>query len=170
MVGDVTVVRAGDASPPGQPIDASSLFYDLASWLAIPSTCSALLGLCGYGGARGGDGQHARRHLEDAFRRGQLRVVRVPPIATVAERAPQDMPRYLEAEPALPTFIELALVDAKGRPVANERYRITLESREVKEGRLDARGTVRLEGVLGEDFVVQLPDRGISAGVADAAE
>jgi hypothetical protein len=57
------------------------------------------------------------------------------------------------------TFVEVVLLDAKGKPVANERYLITLPSGEVREGRLDTRGHVRIEDVIGDDFTVAFPGR-----------
>lgn len=45
------------------------------------------------------------------------------------------------------TFIEIELVDQDGRPVAHERYRITLPDGTVRSGRLDDRGSARIDGI-----------------------
>jgi hypothetical protein len=171
IVGDVSVVRSDDAVADEEPLDPSLLFFDLDAWLTTPSTCAALLRLCGGGGLRTGDGaRETRLRLEDAFRRGRLRVVRLAKRPTVVERPIDERPRRLGPEPERPTFIELSLIDAKGNPVANERYRITLQSREVREGRLDGAGVVRIDDVLGEDFVVGLLDRQPAPGAAHGTQ
>lgn len=56
------------------------------------------------------------------------------------------------APPARPrqtpkTWIELELVDEDGGPIVGERYRVTLPDGTAREGRTDARGLARIEGV-----------------------
>jgi hypothetical protein len=45
------------------------------------------------------------------------------------------------------TFIEIELVDQRGRPVPNERYRITLPSGDIRTGNLDKNGFARVDGI-----------------------
>jgi hypothetical protein len=58
-----------------------------------------------------------------------------------------------------PTWLEVVLLDTKGRPVPNERYCLTLATGEERLGRLDRNGRVRVQGVTGDDFTIFFPDR-----------
>jgi hypothetical protein len=45
------------------------------------------------------------------------------------------------------TFIEIELKDDQNNPIGNERYRIKLPDGSLKEGRLDANGRARVDGI-----------------------
>jgi hypothetical protein len=61
-------------------------------------------------------------------------------------------------DPKSSTWIEFQLVDARGRPVPNERYRVTLPDGSVHEGLTDARGLVCFTGVKPGDAKIEWPD------------
>ena len=50
-------------------------------------------------------------------------------------------------QPRSSTWIEFQLEDTAGRPVPNERYRVTLPDGSVREGLTDARGLICFTGV-----------------------
>jgi hypothetical protein len=49
--------------------------------------------------------------------------------------------------PSPATFVEVELVDQTGRPIANERYRVTLPDGTKRTGRLDKNGIARIEDI-----------------------
>jgi|SRR5580704_6771974 hypothetical protein len=61
------------------------------------------------------------------------------------------------------TWIEIRLVDMEGHGVAGERYQITLPDGIVKQGRLDATGRAREEGIIPGTCQVTFPDRDLEA-------
>jgi hypothetical protein len=56
------------------------------------------------------------------------------------------------------SWIELRLVGEDGSPIAGERYRVTPSSGNVREGYLDASGSVRLHGLRSGDCELTFPD------------
>lgn len=56
------------------------------------------------------------------------------------------------------SWIELALLDPDGKPVPDERYWIQLPDGAVREGRLDASGKARVEGIAPGECEVRFPD------------
>lgn len=57
------------------------------------------------------------------------------------------------------TWIEITLKDAEGNPVAGERYKLKLADGRVMEGRLDANGRARVNGIDPGTAQVSFPDR-----------
>jgi hypothetical protein len=57
------------------------------------------------------------------------------------------------------TWIEIELIDKYGKPVGNERYKLTLPDGSVKWGRLDSDGKARVERLQPGSCQVTFPDR-----------
>lgn len=55
-------------------------------------------------------------------------------------------------------WIEIVLTDDVGRPRAGERYRLLLPDRQTKEGVLDAKGRVRVDGLEAGSCKVSFPE------------
>ncbi|GBC93877.1 hypothetical protein HRbin15_02379 [bacterium HR15] len=60
--------------------------------------------------------------------------------------------------PKKKTWIEIELVDEQGNPVPNERYRLKLPDGSIREGRLDANGRARVDGIEPGTALVCFPD------------
>lgn len=75
-----------------------------------------------------------------------------------AGRASAPLPSGPEpAPPVKPAWIEIALVDESGAPVADEDYRIELPDGSIREGRTDDEGQARIEGVDPGTCLVSFP-------------
>jgi len=61
-------------------------------------------------------------------------------------------------DPKSSTWIEFQLEDTAGRPVPNERYRVTLPDGSVREGLTDARGLICFTGVDPGNAQITFPD------------
>jgi type VI secretion system secreted protein VgrG len=57
------------------------------------------------------------------------------------------------------TWIEIELIDPNGKPVPNERYKLTLPDGSVKWGSLDDNGKARVERLQPGNCQVTFPDR-----------
>lgn len=55
-------------------------------------------------------------------------------------------------------WIEIALVDEKGKPVPGESYKIRLPNGEIVTGNLDSRGLARIDGIDPGTCKVNFPD------------
>ena len=56
------------------------------------------------------------------------------------------------------TFLAIELKDTLGNPVPNERYRIKLPDGSIQEGRLDANGRARVDGIDPGSAQISYPD------------
>lgn len=63
-----------------------------------------------------------------------------------------------EAEEEKKSWIEVKLVDREGKPVAGEKYRITLPDGSVDEGTLGGDGSVRIDGIDPGTCKIAFPD------------
>ncbi len=102
--------------------------------------------------------------LDRAFRRGYF-VILARRAADWAETQDQAQEQKTEKPPPPPpkrqpekTWIEIQLVDQEGNPVPNERYRLKITDGSVREGRLDAKGTVRVSGLEPGNCTVWFPN------------
>jgi hypothetical protein len=93
--------------------------------------------------------------VQDALR--QARLVRLPPPRSRGTR-PEEAPAEDTTPAALPSDIGIQLVDASGRPIAGEPYRITLTDGREESGKLDARGLVRFDGIPRGNCKVVFPE------------
>ena len=75
-----------------------------------------------------------------------------------AATAGEESPAAAEQAPET-TWIELELLDAKGNPVPNERYKITMPDGSIKYGRLDNDAKARIEKLQPGSCQVTFPDR-----------
>jgi hypothetical protein len=111
-----------------------------------PSERQSVRRAAAYGGAPGAQalraGEPAWRH-PFAERSRLRRGLALPAAKPGPEQAAAD-----EAAPATAVdWIEIALVDRRGEPVAGEAYRVLLPDGAVREGRLDADGRARLTDI-----------------------
>ena len=64
------------------------------------------------------------------------------------QNQPHKPPQTKEEKAKKPSWIEIELVDKKGKPVPGEPYRVTLPDGEtVAEGTLDEKGFARVDGI-----------------------
>src|SRR5262249_4558452 len=75
-------------------------------------------------------------------------------VRVVAEPAPPEEP----PPPVGPAWIEIRLVDADGKPVGGERYRVITPDKKVREGHLDGQGRARIEGIVPGTCEVTFPE------------
>ena len=68
------------------------------------------------------------------------------PVKTFNGEEPDPATAGTDAPTKKPSWIEIELVDDKGKPVPGERYKVTLPDDSVKEGTLDDKGRARLDG------------------------
>ncbi len=61
-----------------------------------------------------------------------------------------------EERPEL-TWVEIELLDPQGEPIPNEAYALTLPDGVIRTGRLNSRGTARVEGIPAGTCQVQFP-------------
>lgn len=96
------------------------------------------------------------RQFQLLLERGRLRLALPPgkPGEHAVGGAKKDKPEAAEAEPPpeetvvkTTDWIEIVLVDETGKPLKDQRYRLTLADGSVKEGKLDANGSVRHDSI-----------------------
>lgn len=118
-----------------------------------------------YAGSRVGFGQEddaVKDVLADLLVTGELKVVR--PTITGVDSLPRDEDER-EDDPVLGetaakkrTWIEVELVDERGRPVAGERWSLTLPDGTTRSGTTDDKGVARVEGIDPGTCWVSFPD------------
>ena len=98
----------------------------------------------------GDSDREAQRRLATMLERGDMALVRLesgpPRLGTMKEEPVHDW-RRPAPEPVQTTWVGLRLVDAAGDPVADEPYVVVLSDGAEVEGRTDADGRARHEGV-----------------------
>lgn len=111
---------------------------ECAEWFAPDHPCVAGGGTCG--------APYVRYYLH---RRVAFKVVIGGAAGGVAvDRTPTNaVPRKPEAEEPTKSWIEIELLDDKGKPVAGEAYKIQLPDGSTVSGSLDANGRARVDGI-----------------------
>ena len=108
--------------------------------------------------------QEIVRQLEEAFRRRLLVCLRVPRVVHGAisekeEGAPPPPPTPPPPRPTkTKTWIEVELVDDKGKPMVGERYRIELPDGSREEGKLDSKGRALINNLDPGECQISFPD------------
>ena len=75
-----------------------------------------------------------------------------------AKKQPAKSPPAARQQPSNATWLELELLDSQGQPVPFERYKVvTADGKEI-EGKLDAEGRARLNGITPGSNNVSFPD------------
>jgi hypothetical protein len=164
---DVWIVRPRGAGP---ETGASALEPDVAAFLvaawfgddlgarAVLFEICADLGL-GSVGPRVST-EELRERIREALRRRRL-------VARLTPRAVASSPRTAEHEPPAPerapipaekTWIAIVLHDDAAMPVPHARYAIDLPDGSIREGRLDAGGRARIDGIDPGSCSVSFPD------------
>jgi hypothetical protein len=159
VFGDVLILRHEEARSEEhrEAIRPAVVRLEIERWLCDRATRRTLFALCGVPGST--TDALARKRVEEAFIRGRLVVVRNARPVSVERPADREELEVLGPEPEKPSFVEVLALDAKGKPLAGEPYKITLASGEVKRGKTDGNGLVRIDDVLGDDFLIEFPDR-----------
>jgi hypothetical protein len=110
--------------------------------------------------------RHTNQAIVDGLSRslvtGQLGLIRIP-VADVAivpgEEVEKDEKPPPQEAPKKTTWIEIKLVDTKDRPLDGQRYRISPPGgAALREGVLDSKGFVRLDGLDPGTCAVSFPD------------
>jgi hypothetical protein len=119
-----------------------------------------------------------KRRLTEAFRQGELLALPAgparlkqwpipvavkdsgPPLAVplLAQVPPSPAAREKQEEKKPTAWVEFELVDSEGEPLAGVGYRLTLPDGSTREGKVDARGRVRVEGVEPGECSVTFPE------------
>jgi hypothetical protein len=148
-------------------IDDESLLDSIARMLA-----TGQLVIAGAKGSGGGGDQDAEAASGILRPEGGAKSVLVSRVETTAlqdeterreeaeqsEESQEEAAAVSEETPAT-TWIELELMDASGNPVPNESYKITMPDGSIKYGRLDRKGTARIEKLQPGSCQVTFPDR-----------
>ena len=101
------------------------------------------------------DGTWRVEHARHEFSRFGFST-RFKAVRTAKKKPPP--PVKVAAPPPPDTFLEIVLVDGGGQPLAGQRYKVQTADGRTLEGRLDASGTARLEGVKRGNNQVSFPD------------
>jgi hypothetical protein len=102
--------------------------------------------------------------LRQAFERGELLLIRVPPMGIAAAEADALLaPEQAHAAAPPPrqtakTWVEVHLVDMEGNPVGGKHYLIRTPSGAVEEGNLDSSGRVRINNIDPGTCMISFPD------------
>lgn len=133
---------------------------------------------------RGESPERIRRRLGEAFRSGELAALALGSLrvktsggnvgtSTSSSSAPVSVPLLADkpaprktAKEAPPggekqkekTWVAFEVLDETGKPVAGARYRLTLPDGASREGRLDARGAARVDGIAEGQCVLSFPE------------
>ena len=107
--------------------------------------------------------QELVRQLEGAFQRRVLVCLRAARMVPGAKSQEGEKPAPPPAPPPprptkTKTWIEIELVDDKGKPVVGERYRIVLPDGSQEEDRLDGNGRARLNNLDPGECQISFPD------------
>jgi hypothetical protein len=138
-------------------------------WLEDMSTRRAALEMyeTAYGNAMRGtvgfDQLQLVNQIEEAFRRRILVCLRMQRDTYSAKSEQgEESPKPTAPPPSQPTkkrdWIAVELVDDKGKPIANERFRIQLPDGSYEEGHLDVGGQVRVDDIDSGTCQVTFPD------------
>jgi hypothetical protein len=125
--------------------------------------------------------EHIKRRLVEAFRSGELvalpisalRLPRMsggaglghaaspPPVVPLLPDKPEKTPGPPVPRPApqkAQAWVAIELVGEDGKPIPGARYRLLLPDGSIREGRLDSRGTVHVDGIVPGQCKVSFPD------------
>ncbi len=172
--GDIFIVLGRDVRPdtriasvpPGLPAQ-------IDSWLANPVLQPRILEMYQAVGGTLTDPAHPpnqselRRYVKprllDAFRLGELLIM--PAARAPAGGGEAEPPRQQGQQTGTQTsaqsqktWIEIELVDAQGKPVPNERYRIQAPDGQFHTGQLDSSDRARISGIDPGECLVCFPD------------
>lgn len=169
---DLYIVREPDQRACEEPLDPAVAYPILDRWAANRDGRRELLEIyyalrVPYLGHNPVDSivqQTVQPRLRDAFKRGELLLIRIPPmgigaaavdalLAPAQARAPAPPPRQTAK-----TWVEVHLVDMEGNPVGGKHYLIKTPSGAVEEGNLDSNGRVRLNNLDPGTCMISFPD------------
>ena len=169
---DLYIVREPDQRGCEEPLDPAAAYPIIDRWAADRDARRELLEIyyalrmpyLGHNPADSIVQQTVQPRLRDAFKRGELLLIRVPPmgigaaagdalLAPAQARAPAPLPRQTAK-----TWIEVCLVDMEDNPVGGKHYIIKTPSGAVEEGNLDSNGRVRLNNIDPGTCMISFPD------------
>jgi len=174
---DLYIVREQDQRGCEEPLNPAAAYPLIDRWAADRNARGELLQL--YEALRAPHlGQHVsdtaieqsvKPRLRQAFQRGELLLIRVPPLGMSAgavealvtsAAAPTSAPPPRQTAK---TWVEVCLVDMEGNPVGRKRYAIQTPSGTVEEGNLDNTGRVRLNNIDPGTCIFTFPDLDMEA-------
>lgn len=160
MSGRFLLLRREDVSEQETPLTPESAWRAVERAIAQPRDALDLAGI-----AEMLTGRRTRLSLE-LLRRAIL----TGKIVVVLQRTSMDIRNSGTAAAAEPlaeqllkarettTWVEMELIDMDGEPVAGMRYLCMLPNGEMREGKLDGKGLVRIDGIQPGNCVFVLPD------------
>jgi len=163
------ITRRRDLFPP----EVSTLYPgvitdNLDGWVADSHARQTLIDVCETVGVPAGRalGEDLKRRVVEAFRQGDLVVLntRRGDVFRRVEKADETSapPPTQDEPPSRPaktlTWIEIELMNDKGEPVPNERYRIERPDGSPEEGCLDGQERARIDGIEAGTCNVTFPD------------
>jgi hypothetical protein len=168
---EVVVVRARDVRKEDDARRMPSLFirFELRHWLLGPSGLDLASVMDMYrelraepmtpGLGRSAPGELARHVLpvlEDAFARGRLVALKVPPAAVRIGLGPPRA-KATDDEPEVAGWVEIIVTDDAREPYVG-RYRLDLPDGRALSGQFDRDGSVRADGIPGGSCAVAFPE------------
>lgn len=169
---DLYIVREQDQRGCEDPLDPAVAYSILDRWAVNRDAHPELLSLyealrvphLGHHLTDSMVQQTVKPRLREAFKRGELLLIRIPPmglgagavdalLAPTQARAPAPPPRQTTK-----TWIEVHLVDMEDNPVGSKHYLIKTPSGAVEEGNLDSSGRVRLNNLDPGTCMISFPD------------
>lgn len=161
------ITRRADLFPPEVSTLPPGVLTDyLDGWLGDAHARQTLIDLCETAGVPAGrtPGEDLKAKIAAAFRQGHLVILNarrgdVFRRTEEEQEAAEPPPAGLPSRPAKTlTWIEIELVDERGKPVPKERYRIELPDGSPEEGFLDDQGRARVDGIEAGTCIVTFPD------------
>lgn len=168
--GEPLLVQTFDAprDPAWEVLDPMFVLGYLERWLEDPASRALLLDIHAtlFGAldattwALGEERRWLRPELRLAFERLDLIVLIERGLSSGPPRRPTPIPPSPKPGPPQKekTFIEIVLLDQDGKPVAGERFVITLPDGAKVNGNLDAKGFKRVDGIDPGTCDVEFPD------------
>lgn len=173
---DLYIIREQDQRGCEEPEDPSVAYPMLDRWAANHNARAPLLKLyealrAPYLGQNVSDSavqQTVKPRLRQAFQRGELLLIRIPPRGLGAGSidallAPVQAAAAPPPRQTTKTWVEVCLVDMEGNPVGGKHYLIKTPSGAVEEGNLDGSGRVRINNIDPGTCTICFPDLDLEA-------
>ena len=167
---DYRIVRFRDEVPPetGRVVPGFFVTARLERWLSTPAEDTLFEVYEALGGSRpvgltvlgrAHYDEQLKRRLERAFATGELIALALerPALGYAVRRQKPPPAPAPEPTPGL-SFIGIQLVDEDGNPVPGARFQLTFPDGSTREGRLNTRGCIHVEGVTPGNCQISFPD------------
>jgi hypothetical protein len=151
-MGDIVVEKPGLAMGPANPIimgEPTVMIGDVGMGSPVvvtpESPMAALSGGMAAGGSAGAQSAVSAAKPAQSGTASMLRGLGSGSLQNAAGLRPENAP--VVVSPGKTSWVEIALVDEQGNPVAGEQYQIVVPDGSAVEGPLDAKGLARVEGI-----------------------